>query len=80
MYSFNCIFYSFKLKGNRRADLSDVERVMRTSAEYKDASDDEIETNAPLILEKLKKINKEYLQWFEVLMAMTFALIGYSTP
>ena len=69
-----------KMKGNRSATLADVENVMRKSKEYKDASEDEIETNAPKILDKLKVINSEYLKWFEVLMAIMFALIGYASP
>ena len=69
-----------KMKGNRSATLEDVEKVMRKSQEYKDASDDEIESNAEKILDKLKIINSEYLKWFEVLMAIMFAMIGYASP
>ena len=69
-----------KMKGNRSATLEDVEKVMRKSKEYKDASDDEIESNAEKILEKLKIINSEYLKWFEVLMAIMFSMIGYASP
>lgn len=68
-----------KLKGSK-ATLSDVERTMRRSKEYRDATDDEINTNAPKILDKLQTINSEYLKWFEVLMAMMFSLIGYAGP
>ncbi len=69
-----------KMKGNRKATLEDVEDVMRRSKEYRDETDDEIESNAPKILDKLKIINAEYLHWFEVLMAIMFALIGYASP
>ena len=69
-----------KMRGNRSATIADVERVMRTSKEYRDASEDEIATNAEKILEKLKLINKEYLQWYEVLLSIAFALIGYASP
>ena len=69
-----------KMKGNREATLEDVEDVMRNSKEYRDETDDVIESNAPKILDKLKIINSEYLKWFEVLMAIMFALIGYASP
>ena len=69
-----------KLKGNRGAKLSDVERTMRNSPEYKDASDDEIASNAQIILNKLQTINREYIQWYEVLLALLFSIIGYAAP
>lgn len=68
------------LRGNTGADLATVEKTMRSSKEYRDASDDEIDTNAPLILDKLQTVNKEYLKWFEVLIGMLIALIGYASP
>ncbi len=68
-----------KLKG-QKADLADVIKAMQKSKEYKDASQDEIDTNAPKILSKLQIINSEYIKWFEVLMSMMFALIGYAGP
>ncbi len=68
-----------KLKG-QKADLADVVNTMKKSKEYKNASDDEIDTNAPKILDKLQIINSEYIKWFEVLMSMMFALIGYAGP
>ena len=69
-----------KMKGNSSATLEDVEEVMRRSKEYRDETDDVIESNAPKILDKLKIVNSEYLKWFEVLMAIMFALIGYASP
>ncbi len=69
-----------KLKGNTGADLATVEKTMRTSKEYRDATDEEIEKNAALILDKLTTVNKEYLKWFEVLMGMAVAFIGYAAP
>ncbi len=69
-----------QLRGNRGATIADVQRVMRKSKEYRDASDEDIESNSEKILEKLEKVNKEYLQWFEVLMAMAISLIGYASP
>ncbi len=69
-----------KMKGNRSAKLEDVEKVMLSSKEYKDASEDEIASNAEKILKKLKVINSEYLQWYEVLMSIMFSLIGYASP
>ena len=53
---------------------------MERSTYYRDADDDVIQTNAEQILEKLQTINSEYLKWFEILMAMVFAIIGYAAP
>ncbi len=69
-----------QLRGHTKATLDDVINVMKKSREYRDATDDEINSNATKILKKLQTINSEYLQWFEVLMGMMFALIGYASP
>ncbi len=69
-----------QMRGNRHATLDDVIKTMKKSKEYKEASEEDIEKEAPTILEKLKTINSEYLKWFEVLMATLFSLIGYASP
>ena len=69
-------------RGKLDTTTADVERAFRKSKYYEeDMSDDEIAVIAKRIVEdKLAIINSEYLQWFEMLLAITFALIGYVAP
>ena len=67
-------------KGKLDTTQEDIEKAMRKSKIYKESDDAEITTNAEKILEKLKKVNSEYLKWFEFLLAMVFSIIGYSAP
>ena len=68
------------IKGKLDTTQEDIEKAMRKSKIYKESDDAEITTNAEQILEKLKKVNSEYLKWFEFLLAMVFSIIGYSAP
>ena len=69
-----------KLRGKTNVKISDVEKAMRNSKEYKDFSDEDISSEAKTILSKLKIINSEYLKWFEVLMALLIGCVGYAAP
>ena len=40
----------------------------------------QLQSNAEQILDKLQTVNSEYLKWFEILLAMVFAIIGYAAP
>lgn len=53
---------------------------MKKSKDYANSTDDEIKTAAERVLKKLRQINSEYLSWFEMLLAMLFAVIGYNLP
>jgi len=68
-----------ELRG-KKATLSDIKKTMEKSKAYKGFSSSQIDSEAPKIQEKLKTINKEYLKWFEVLLAIMFALVGYYVP
>ncbi len=67
-------------RGKLKTTQSDIEKAMRNSKYYRDSDDATIKTNSEQIYEKLKTVNSEYLKWFEVLLALVFALIGYATP
>ena len=67
-------------KGKNNTTQADIEKAMKKSADYKTNSSDEISTAAKRVLKKLREINSEYLSWFEMLLAMVFALIGYNLP
>ena len=67
-------------RGHLDTTQEDIERAMRRSTYYRDADDETITSNATQILDKLQTVNSEYLKWFEILIAMVFAIIGYATP
>ena len=67
-------------KGNTEATVADIQKKMELSDDYKDAKDEEIEKAAQRVYDKLQKINKEYLGWPEVLLAVVFTVIAYMSP
>ena len=69
-----------KFKGKTNTTVEDIQKAMRKSKEYRDKQEEEIETASKRVLEKLRKINSEYLSWFEMVLAMVFAIIAYNLP
>ncbi len=67
-------------KGKKDTKEKDIKRAMQKSKDYADSTDEEIDTAAKRVYEKLQKINKEYLGWFEVLLAVVFMIIAYMSP
>ena len=67
-------------KGKTDTTQEDIEKAMKKSSEYKNSNSDEIETAAERVLGKLRQVNSEYLSWFEMVLAMVFATIGYNLP
>ena len=67
-------------KGKEDTTQHDIEVAMMRSKYYEEATKEEIEMAAARVLEKLQKINTEYLKWFELLLAFVFALVGYMVP
>ncbi len=72
-------YFLDRLKG-QKLTLDQVKVEVKFSEYYKDATDKEIEVAAKRIDGKLKVVNKEYLKWFEWLLACVFALAGYFAP
>ncbi len=72
-------YFLDRLKGNLKITQSRVEREMVNSPYYDD-DDENLETDAERIMKKLKIVNSEQMQWFEVLLACGFTLIGYMAP
>ena len=68
-----------ELRG-KNPTLEQIESTMKRNKVYDGFSDSEIESEAETIQEKLSTINKEYLKWFEVLLAIMFAEVGYYAP
>ena len=67
-------------KGKEKTTQSDIENAMVRSKYYENAKEEDIKTAAARVLKKLQLINTEYLKWFELLLAMVFALIAYMGP
>ena len=69
-----------KFRGKTKTTKDQIKVAMKQSEYYKESTDDEIDTAAERVLEKLQIVNSEYLQWFELLLACVFAVIGYMAP
>ena len=54
--------------------------AIENSPAYKDSAEDEILEATDRIYKKLQIIDNEYLQWFELIISITFAYIGYMSP
>lgn len=69
-----------KFRGRRDIKQKDIEYEMKRSVYYKDSSDEEVAKNAKQVYEKLQIINQEFMQWYEILLAMVFGIVGYMSP
>ena len=72
-------YFLDKLKG-QKLTWEQIRVELKYSQYYKDATDEELDEATTRIEEKLKVVNKEYLKWFEWLLACLFALAGYFGP
>ena len=67
-----------------RGKINTTQEQIRMAVErldyYEEAEDEEIDTAVERIYNKLQIINSEYMQWFELLLACVFAVIGYMAP
>ncbi len=69
-----------KFRGNKETTVDDIQKAMEISEDYIDADEEDIEKAAQRVYDKLQKINKEYLGWFEVLLSVAFTIIAYMGP
>ena len=65
---------------NKKLTIDQIKLELKYSEYYRSATDEEIDEGANRINEKLKVVNKEYLKWFEWLIASVFAFGGYMAP
>lgn len=75
--------YIEHFKGNVKVTVDDIFKAMqkgRINKDYIDKKEKEIQIAAERVKEKLDIINTEQMQWFEVLLAMVFAIIAYNAP
>lgn len=67
-------------KGKIETTEKDITYAMQRSKYYEESSDKEISTAATRVYKKLKMVNSENLQWFELLLSFVFALVAYMGP
>ncbi|MBO4815769.1 MAG: hypothetical protein J5507_02300 [Clostridia bacterium] len=72
-------YFLDKLK-NKKLTLEQIKFELKSSEYYKDATEEELTQGVQRIQDKLKVVNKEYLKWFEWLLASLFAVVGYWGP
>ena len=69
-----------KYRGKTKTTQEQIKQAVEKLEYYKEADEVEIDKAAERIYGKLQIINSEYLQWFELLLACVFAVIGYMSP
>lgn len=69
-----------RLRGDPAITKERIAIEVKYSKYYKDSSETEQEKVVDRLYEKLQIINSEYLQWFELILAFLFAVMGYNAP
>ena len=72
-------YFLDKLKGDLDITVEEIQRELPKSPYYEE-DDEKIVTDAQRIYDKLKIVNSEAMQWFEILLAIVFAIIAYMAP
>src|SRR5699024_4262285 len=75
--------YILHFKDDPDVTVEDIEKEMergRINEDYLESSADEIQVAAERVLGKIQTVNSEDMKWFEVLLAMVFAVVAYNAP
>ena len=67
-------------RGKLKTTQKDIETALTKSKYYQDSTEEEITEAAKRIYTKLQVVNSESFQWFELLLAFVFAILGYMSP
>lgn len=67
-------------RGKPKTTQEQIKSSVQKLKYYEGAESTEIDKAAERIYNKLQVINTEYVQWFELLLAFVFAVIGYMAP
>ncbi len=70
-------------RGNTKVTQEQIEEIMkkgRINKDYVESRDNEVEKAAERVLGKIKTVNTEQMQWFEVLLGMVFGIVAYNAP
>ena len=69
-----------QFKGKPKTTTDEIKRAVQRLKYYQDSEEEQIDKAVKRIEGKLKIINSEYMQWFELLLAFVFAVIAYMAP
>ena len=69
-----------EFKGKLKTTQEEVEAFLPKVDYYRNKSDGDIKVAAEQVMNKLKIVNGESFQWFELLIAFIFGYLGYCTP
>ena len=69
-----------RFRGKTKTTQNQIRKEIDKLEYYADADDSEKDTAAERVYKKLQIVNSEYLQWFELLLACVFTVIGYMAP
>ncbi|MDR0979308.1 MAG: hypothetical protein LBL91_05260 [Lachnospiraceae bacterium] len=72
--------YIDKYKNNSKVTVDMIKQDLKDDKDYKETADKDLQTVAQRIYDKVLVVNKEYLQWFEILLSFAFAAISYYVP
>lgn len=67
-------------KGKTNVTKDEIRLKVKYSKDFKDSTEEEINTVVDSVYTKLQTINSEYLKWFEVLITMALSILGYMAP
>ena len=73
-------YFLNRLKGKTNITKREINLELKHSTYYKGATEEELNTATDRIYTKLQTINSEYIKWFEVLLAIVFAIVAYMSP
>ena len=72
-------YFLDKYKG-KDITLEQLKIVLKYSTQYENLEEEELDTKAEQIYDDLQTINNAYFKWFELLIALAMAYIGYMIP
>ena len=72
-------YFLDRLKGDLDITVEEIQAEMIRSTYYEE-DDENLQKDSERILEKLRVINSESMQWSEELLAIVLALVGYMAP
>ena len=67
-------------RGKTKTTEEQIRKSVQKLKYYEESTDEEIDRATERIFDKLQIINSEYMQWFELLLACVFAVLGYLAP
>ncbi len=69
-----------QFRGKTKTTKEQIKIAVEKQKYYEDAEEEKINKAVDRIYNKLKTLNSEYLQWFELLLAFVFMTLGYMAP